>query len=49
VPPSLDRALADAYNQAKAAGKRSPFRVKQIWLEGTNPTTDYIVEVESSS
>jgi hypothetical protein len=41
--PSLEDAVEDAYNDAKKAGKPGPYRLVDIWVDGTNPLTEYIV------
>jgi hypothetical protein len=41
--PSLEEAVEDAYNEAKKADKPGPYRLVDVWVDGTNPLTDYIV------
>jgi len=45
---SLEAALEDAYEKAKADGKTPPFRVIETWIDGTNPLSEYRVAVGSS-
>ena len=45
---SLEAALEDAYEQAKADGKSPPFRVIETWIHGTNPLSEYRAAVGSS-
>ena len=47
-PPKIDKAMRDAWDKAKADGKRPPYRVLNIWLHGDNPLTDYFVSVEGN-
>lgn len=47
-PPSLKRAVKDAYTQAAttgggAASGEKMYRVVDIWAVGTNPLSEYIV------
>lgn len=44
---ALEEALENAYEAAKEAGGSPPFRVEAIILDGTNPLTDYIVQISS--
>ena len=44
---ALEDALEDAYKKARADGGHPPFRVEAIILEGTNPLTDYVIELSS--
>ena len=44
---SLEKAFEDAYNKATAAGKTPPFKVLEIWVDGTNPLSDYKVALKS--
>ena len=46
---TLEKAFEDAYEKAKANGKRPPFKVHEIWLHGTNPLSEYRVVVGSDS
>jgi hypothetical protein len=41
--PSLEEAVEEAYKDAKKAKKPGPYRLVDVWVEGTNPLTDYIV------
>lgn len=46
--PTLAKALRAAYDQGmadKPPGQPGKFKVLDIWIEGTNPITDYVVEV----
>lgn len=45
---SLEAALEDAYEKAKADGKSPPFRVIETWIDGTNPLSEYKAAVGSS-
>jgi|RhiMethySRZTD1v2_1073278.scaffolds.fasta_scaffold109917_1 hypothetical protein len=45
---SLEAAVKDAYEQAKADSKSGPFRVMEIWFDGDNPLSEYKVAVGSS-
>jgi hypothetical protein len=44
---SLEKAFEDAYEKAKGAGKAGPFQVLEIWVDGTNPLSDYKVAVKA--
>jgi hypothetical protein len=51
--PTLRNAIDDAYEEAKAGRRQEGFseddpfwfRVVDIWVKGTNPITDYRVDV----
>jgi hypothetical protein len=45
--PSLEEAVEDAYKDARKAGKPGPYRLMDVWVDGTNPLTDYIVVLTS--
>jgi hypothetical protein len=42
---SIEGAIADAYNLAKASYKGNPIelKVEEIYVVGTNPITEYVV------
>jgi hypothetical protein len=44
---SLEKALEDAYEQAKADGAGPPYRVLETRVEGENPLSDYIVALKA--
>ena len=46
---TLEKAFEDAYEKAKRAGRKPPFKVHEIWLHGTNPLSEYRVVVGSGS
>jgi hypothetical protein len=53
-PPSLKRAVKDAYDQAAATGGGAAtgekvYRVVDIWAVGTNPLSEYIVVLGQDS
>jgi hypothetical protein len=48
--PSLEAAIRNAYRQAidakpKDTGETFRFRITDIYVEGTNPPTDYVVHL----
>jgi hypothetical protein len=45
---SLEHAVKQAYEQAKADSKSGPFRIIEIWVDGDNPLSEYRVAVGSS-
>jgi hypothetical protein len=45
---SLEKALQDAYEQARGDNKSGPFRLIEIWVDGNNPLSEYRVAVGSS-
>ena len=46
---SLSAAIRDGYEQATADGKRPPFRVLEIWVDGDNPLSEYRAAIGSGS
>jgi hypothetical protein len=44
---SLEKALEDGYNKARADHKNPPFRMIEIWVDGTNPLSEYRVVLGS--
>ena len=47
--PTLEKAFEDAYERAKAGGKRPPFKVLDTWVNGTNPLSEYIVALKAGN
>lgn len=45
--PSLEEAIEDAYMDAKKAGKPGPYQLLDVWVDGTNPLTDYIAVLKT--
>lgn len=46
-PPLLESAVEDAYEKAKDGGRTPPFRVLEIWVDGDNPLSEYIVALQT--
>lgn len=46
---SFEKALHNAYQKASNDNKNPPFRVLEIWVDGHNPLSEYIVSVGTSS
>jgi hypothetical protein len=44
---SLEKALDDAYKAARREHKTPPFRVINIFIDGDNPLSEYIVYIEA--
>jgi hypothetical protein len=47
--PMLEEAVEDAYNKAQDAGRPPPYRVLEIWVDGENPLSEYIVALKTGS
>ena len=47
--PTLEKAFEDAYERAKAGGKKPPFKVLDTWVHGTNPLSEYIVALKAGN
>jgi hypothetical protein len=43
----LEDAVRNAYDKASGAGLTPPFRVLEIWVNGENPLTEYIVSLQA--
>jgi hypothetical protein len=43
--PTFEQAVNDAYEKAKGQGKHPPFRVREIWVDGNNPLSEYRVAI----
>lgn len=44
---TLDQAVSEGYEKMKRRGASPPFRVEEIWAEGTNPFSGYRVVLRS--
>jgi hypothetical protein len=46
-PPVLQAAFEAAYEKARDGGGEPPYRVLEIWVNGENPLTEYIVALKA--
>jgi hypothetical protein len=46
-PPLLEEAVANAYDKARDGGRTPPYRVLEIWVDGENPLSEYIVVLQA--
>jgi hypothetical protein len=46
-PPLLEEAVTMAYEKARDNGRTPPFRILEIWVDGENPLSEYIVAMQA--